>query len=107
MNQSDRPRECSGQTISFATFALSLFTAGLQQLGIQTGETDLASGTQPKVDLCLARQTIDLLEMLELKTKSNLTPDEEKLLSNVLFDLRMHYVQAAKGEQKTDSAPKA
>jgi hypothetical protein len=95
----EQPKNCGGETISFATFALSLFTAGLQQLGVQTGEPTDAHAVTPKLDLCLARQTIDLLEMLEHKTHGNLTSDESKLLTNILFDLRMHYVQAAKEEK--------
>jgi Domain of unknown function (DUF1844) len=93
----DQPKDCGSETMSFATFTLSLFTAGLQQLGVQANEPGVASTAAPSIDLCLARQTIDLLEMLEHKTKGNLTPDETKLLTNILFDLRMHYVQAAKG----------
>jgi hypothetical protein len=42
----------------------------------------------------LAKQTIDLIGMLEEKTKGNLTPDEAKLIENILFDLRMRYVKA-------------
>jgi Domain of unknown function (DUF1844). len=97
VSQPEQPKECGSETISFATFILSLFTAGLQQLGVQANETVAPSAGAPPGDLCLARQTIDLLEMLEHKTQGNLTPDESKLLTNILFDLRMHYVQAAKG----------
>jgi hypothetical protein len=42
----------------------------------------------------MAKQTIDLLGMLREKTKGNLTPDEEKLFENLLYDLRMRYVRA-------------
>ena len=97
MSQPEQPHECGGETVSFATFALSLFTAGLQQLGIQAGEVGGSPTVTPTVDLCLARETIDLLDMLEHKTHGNLTAEESKLLTNILFDLRMHYVQAAKG----------
>jgi hypothetical protein len=48
----------------------------------------------------MARQTIDLLGLLEEKTKGNLTGAEERLLTQVLFDLRMRFVEA----QKKDSA---
>jgi hypothetical protein len=46
--------------------------------------------------LPLARQTIDLLSMLEEKTKGNLSGDEERLLTQILFDLRMRYVELSK-----------
>ncbi len=99
MSTPEQPKDCGSETISFATFTLSLFTAGLQQLGVQANEAGAPSTGAPPIDLCLARQTIDLLELLEHKTKGNLTPDESKLLTNILFDLRMHYVQSAKGSQ--------
>jgi hypothetical protein len=43
----------------------------------------------------LAKQTIDLIAMLMEKTKGNLTPEEEKLMEQILYDLRMRYVRAA------------
>jgi hypothetical protein len=46
-------------------------------------------------NLPLAKQTIDLIGMLREKTKGNLTPDEEKLTENILYDLRVRYVKAA------------
>jgi hypothetical protein len=44
----------------------------------------------------LARQTIDLVGMLEDKTKGNLSGDEERLVGQILFDLRMRYVEISK-----------
>ena len=77
--------------INFINFMLSLSTSALIQLGeIQdpmTKETDK--------NLPFAKQTIDLIGMLMEKTKGNLTPDEEKLMEQVLYDLRMRYVRAA------------
>jgi hypothetical protein len=46
-------------------------------------------------NLPLAKQTIDLIGMLKEKTKGNLTSDEEKLMENMLYDLKMRYVKAA------------
>jgi hypothetical protein len=62
----------------------------LVQLGLID---DPASGQKTK-NLPLAKQTIDLLAMLEKKTKGNLTDDEEKILTNILYELRMLYVKA-------------
>ena len=45
-------------------------------------------------NLPLAKQTIDLIGMLKEKTKGNLTSDEEKVLENILYDLRIRYVKA-------------
>ncbi len=85
--------------IDFATFILSMSHSALIQLGdAPDPETNKA---QP--DLRLARQTIDLLGLLEEKTKGNLSGDEERLLGQVLFDLRMRFVEH---EKKHDQNPK-
>jgi hypothetical protein len=47
-------------------------------------------------DLGMAKHTIDLLSMLQEKTRGNLTPHEAQLLESLLFDLRLRYVSAAK-----------
>jgi hypothetical protein len=44
----------------------------------------------------MAKQTIDLIAMLQEKTQGNLTPDEENLVKHILYDLRMRYVQKSK-----------
>jgi len=76
--------------INFNSLILSLSTSALIQLGeIRDPQTN-----QPAKNLPLAKQTIDLIGLLKEKTKGNLTPDEEKLLDSVLFDLRMRYVRA-------------
>jgi hypothetical protein len=76
--------------IDFSTFVLSMNSSVLVQLGLID---DPASGQKTK-NLPLAKQTIDLLAMLEKKTKGNLTDDEEKILTNILYELRMLYVKA-------------
>ena len=48
-------------------------------------------------DLKQARFAIDMLTVLEQKTKGNLTPEEQKVLSHVLADLRVRFVQATNG----------
>lgn len=79
-------------TIDFATFILSLSHSALMHLGeAPHPETDRVEPNLP-----LAKQNIDLLGLLEEKTKGNLTGDEERLLAQVLFDLRMRYVERAK-----------
>ncbi|MFB3892539.1 MAG: DUF1844 domain-containing protein [Phycisphaerae bacterium] len=47
------------------------------------------------IDLALAKHYIDLLSVLEEKTKNNLSPDEKKLLDSALYETRMQYVQIA------------
>jgi len=77
--------------IDFTTFVLSLSTSALVHLG-----EAYERGSEPAVNLPLARQTIDLLGLLEDKTRGNLTGEEERLLQQVLFDLRMRFVASGK-----------
>lgn len=78
--------------MNFANFLLSLSTSAL----IQLGEIPDPVTKQPVKELALAKQTIDLIGMLQEKTKGNLTPEEGKMLEYILYDLRMRYVKAAK-----------
>jgi len=80
--------------IDFTTFILSLSTSALVQLGEAHEE-----GGEPRINLPMARQTIDLLGLLEEKTKGNLTGEEERLLHQVLFDLRVRFVAKTKEQQ--------
>ena len=52
-----------------------------------------AAGREAELDLMGARQTIDILGILNDKTKGNLTPAEESMLRNVLYELRMAYLE--------------
>jgi hypothetical protein len=76
--------------INFSSLILSLSTSAL----IQLGEIQDPTNKQVTKNLPLAKQTIDLIGMLREKTKGNLTPEEEKFLETILFDLRMRYVKA-------------
>jgi hypothetical protein len=70
--------------IDLSTFIVSLRASAMLHLGADPKERDLP----------MARQEIDLLGVLEDKTRGNLTGEEERLLSQVLFDLRTRYVAA-------------
>ena len=75
--------------INFPTFIFSLNSSALLNLGaIEDPET----GKKVK-NLPLAKQTIDILGMLEEKTKGNLDDDEAAMLKNILYELRMLYVK--------------
>lgn len=94
---SDRP-ETGGATtddlpaVDFSTFILSLGHSALVHLGKAPDES---GGTQsPQLEL--ARQTIDLVAILAEKTRGNLTGEEERLLEQLLYDLRMQYLDATK-----------
>ena len=75
--------------INFATFIFSLNHSVLVHLGVMD---DPSTGKKVR-NLPIAKQTIDILGMLEEKTKGNLTEDEEKMLKNILYDLRMIYIK--------------
>jgi hypothetical protein len=83
------PADFAMPMINFSTFILSLNSSTLVHLGIQTDPT---SGSTSE-NLLLAKQTIDILALLEEKTKGNLTEDEKRLLTHLLFELRMLYVK--------------
>jgi hypothetical protein len=89
-----RDRTCDEPVppIDFVTFVLSLSTNTMVSLGL----LPLPGSEEKKLDLPLARQTIDLLGILQEKTKGNLTGEEERILDTVLYDLRMTYVQVVR-----------
>jgi len=78
--------------IDFSTFVLSLSHSALVHLG----DAPLPDGDVSEQDLQLARQTIDLLGILQEKTRNNLTGEEERLLDQALYDLRVRFVEIAK-----------
>jgi hypothetical protein len=90
----DNQAELLADPSLFQLLALSLGNAALVGLGLVTDPAlSAASGS---VDLQMAKQNIDLLEMLEAKTKGNLAADERQLLHGLLFDLRLKFVEASK-----------
>jgi len=79
-------------TIDFSTFVLSLTGSAMVHLGAVPDP----SGEKHEPNLELARQTVDILTMLRLKTQGNLDGREAELLDRVLHDIRVAYVDAAK-----------
>jgi len=79
-------------SIDFPTFILSIGSAAMMGLGLaprpDSGKTE--------VDLDMARQNIDLLEMIQKKTLENLTPDEDKLMERVLYEVRTKFLEVSK-----------
>jgi len=78
--------------IDFATHALSLASSAMVALG----RVPAPDGTKHPVDLETAKHLIDVLAMLEHKTRGNLDDSEQKLLASLLYDLRIAYVDAGK-----------
>jgi hypothetical protein len=76
--------------IDFGTFVMSLASSVLVHLG------EIKHPDSTGKNLPLAKQTIDILGMLQDKTRGNLTNEESQLLTNLLYDLRMKYVAASK-----------
>jgi hypothetical protein len=74
--------------MDFEKFIASLYMSTLMQLGMAAPQ-----GGEPQVDLIGARQTIDIIGLLQEKTKGNLTPKEESMLQNILYELRMAYLE--------------
>jgi hypothetical protein len=74
--------------MTFDRLVQSLYVTAMLQLGIMRRE-----GENPRPDIIGARQTIDTLGVLKDKTKGNLTEQEESLLQNVLFELRMAFLE--------------
>ena len=83
--------------ISFAGFVLSLATTAAVHFG---DIADPNTGERVEPDLLAAHQMIDLIALLQEKTKGNLTPDESKLVDDLLYELRMRYVQAEQGGRR-------
>ena len=77
--------------IDFSTFVMSLSHSVLVHLG---DAPDPEGRKAPHLEL--ARQTIDLLALLQEKTRNNLTGPEEHLLGQALYDLRLRYVEVAR-----------
>jgi hypothetical protein len=75
---------------TFSTFIASLSSSAMVQLG------EIAEPTtgQKLTNLPMAKHTIDIIALLQEKTKGNLTNEENKLIQNVLTDLRMRYISA-------------
>ena len=80
--------KCVMPEVTFSAFIMSLNTSALFHLG---EISDPVTGEKQQ-DLVLVKHTIETLQLLEDKTKGNLTDDEKDILKNALSDLKMRYV---------------
>lgn len=76
--------------LDFSTFVMSLGSSAMVNLG----QIPPPGETAARVDLPAAKQIIDILGILEEKTRGNLDDSEARLLKSLLYDLRVHYVDA-------------
>lgn len=81
--------------LDLTTFFLSISSAAFMGLGVVPG------GGQGETDLVLAKQNIDLLELMQEKTKGNRTPEEDRLLEQLLFETRMRFVEVQRREEQS------
>ncbi|MSQ77600.1 MAG: DUF1844 domain-containing protein [Nitrospiraceae bacterium] len=81
--------------VTFASFVFSLSTSALMLMGEQL---DTRQGKIP-VNLPQAKEIIDILSVLEAKTKGNLNQEEQAMLTDMLYALRMKYVDLASGKK--------
>lgn len=81
--------------LDLSTFFLSVSSAALYSMGIAVPGAG-ANTPPPKINLPLAAQNIELLELLKSKTEGNRTADEDKLLDRLLYELRIKFVELKK-----------
>jgi hypothetical protein len=98
------------QPLDFNAFVLSLGSSAFIHLGLAPDPTGREPGVptgreqgppteqslRAQINLPLAQQSIDLLALLQEKTRGNLTPEEKRFLDDLLFELRMRYVEVAR-----------
>lgn len=78
------------ESVDFATFIMSLASQALLQLGVVPPPPGVSVDVNPQA----SKYTIDIIGLIQEKTKGNLDENEEKLLKGMLHDLRMQYVKA-------------
>jgi hypothetical protein len=90
----------TAQDTSFEHVIQSIYLSAIMAMGAGTEQ-----GQQPRIDIVGARQSIDMLAILQEKTKGNLTEKEQRLLQNALFDLRMMFVEITNAIAKQAQQP--
>ena len=83
--------------LNFAAFVLSLVHTAAVHFG---DVVDPSTGEKAERNLAGAQQMIDILALLEQKTRGNLTAEERQLLDQVLYELRLRFVQTDKGDSR-------
>src|SRR5262245_50780953 len=89
----DAASSASESAVTFLGFILSLAHTAAVHFG---DVPDPVSGQANPVNLPAAQQMIDILALLEEKTRGNLTAEERQFLDQILYELRLRYVEASK-----------
>jgi hypothetical protein len=97
-------QEHEASTINFVAFVLSLAHTAAVHFG---DVPDPVSGSRAEANLPAAQQMIDILALMEAKTRGNLTAEERQLLEQVLFELRMRFVEVQGGSGAAAPEPKS
>lgn len=92
--------EIPPEASSFSAHIFQLATAAL----VYMGAAQVPGAERVEKNLPLAKLTVDTLDMLKAKTDGNRTPDETALLDDLLYQLRLAYVQAKEGDVSTPPA---
>ena len=104
---SDDPNDLSAAggagepTINFASFVLSLVHTAAVHFG-DVG--DPSTGEHLAPNLQLAQQMIDILAMLEAKTRGNLSVEERQLIEQVLYELRVRHLEVSRSAPSTSES---
>ena len=93
----DNLKQMSEPQLTFAAFVLSLASTAAIHFG---DLPDPVSGQASEPNLDAAAQMIEILGLLDLKTRGNLTAEERQLLEQVLYELRLRFVEAKAGEKR-------
>lgn len=92
--------DAASQETTFEHVIQSIYLSAIMAMGAGTEQ-----GQQPRIDIMGARQSIDMLAILQDKTKGNLTDKEQQLLQNALFDVRMMFVEITNAIAKQAQQP--
>lgn len=82
--------------VDFSGLILGFSSAALHYLGEHVLSSAESSTNSAAANLPLARQNIEIIELLRIKTQGNLSEDEQKLITQVLSDLRLKFVEVSK-----------
>src|ERR1700694_3757801 len=86
------PNQPEGSALSFTAFVVSLASTAAIHFGDMA---DPLTGERSEVNLDGAAQMIEILSLLDQKTRGNLTAEERQILEQVLYELRLRFVEAS------------